>query len=72
MPCLMGDGINENKRASMRMLGYDCDESAPAWVGPRPVTPDGRALIGELSPNVYVAGGHGMWGLAHGPVTGRP
>ena len=20
---------------------------------------------------VYVAGGHGMWGLAHGPVTGR-
>ncbi|EUA26759.1 D-amino-acid dehydrogenase small subunit domain protein [Mycobacterium intracellulare] len=20
---------------------------------------------------MYVAGGHGMWGLAHGPVTGR-
>lgn len=33
--------------------------------------PDGRPLIGELVRGVYVAGGHGMWGLAHGPVTGR-
>ena len=41
------------------------------WVGAYPVTPDGRALIGEVSPDVYVAGGHGMWGLAHGPITGR-
>lgn len=41
------------------------------WVGPRPVTPDGRPLVGEMSRDVYVAGGHGMWGLAHGPVTGR-
>jgi D-amino-acid dehydrogenase len=24
-----------------------------------------------MSRGVYVAGGHGMWGLAHGPVTGR-
>ncbi|MBU9767066.1 FAD-binding oxidoreductase [Mycobacterium sp. TNTM28] len=41
------------------------------WVGPRPVTPDGRPLIGEVAQGIYVAGGHGMWGLAHGPVTGR-
>jgi D-amino-acid dehydrogenase len=41
------------------------------WVGPRPVTPDGLPLIGEMSRNVYVAGGHGMWGMAHGPITGR-
>ena len=46
-------------------------ERSDIWVGPRPVTPDGRALIGEMSRGVYVAGGHGMWGLAHGPVTGR-
>jgi D-amino-acid dehydrogenase len=46
-------------------------ERSDIWVGPRPVTPDGRALIGEVSRGVYVAGGHGMWGLAHGPVTGR-
>ncbi|MCT2584822.1 NAD(P)/FAD-dependent oxidoreductase [Actinophytocola gossypii] len=42
------------------------------WVGPRPVTPDGRPVVGEVRPpNVYVAGGHGMWGMVHGPVTGR-
>lgn len=46
-------------------------ERSDIWVGPRPVTPDGRPLIGEISRGVYVAGGHGMWGLAHGPVTGR-
>jgi D-amino-acid dehydrogenase len=46
-------------------------ERTDVWVGSRPVTPDGRPLIGEVSRNVYVAGGHGMWGLAHGPVTGR-
>ncbi len=46
-------------------------ERSDIWVGPRPVTPDGLPLIGEMSRNVYVAGGHGMWGLAHGPVTGR-
>jgi D-amino-acid dehydrogenase len=47
------------------------DARSDIWVGPRPVTPDGRPVIGETSPGVYVAGGHGMWGLAHGPVTGR-
>jgi D-amino-acid dehydrogenase len=46
-------------------------ERSDIWVGPRPVTPDGRPLVGEISRNVFVAGGHGMWGLAHGPVTGR-
>ncbi len=46
-------------------------ERDDVWVGAYPVTPDGRALIGEVSPGVYVAGGHGMWGLAHGPITGR-
>lgn len=46
-------------------------ERTHEWVGPRPVTPDGRPLIGAVAPGVYVAGGHGMWGLAHGPVTGR-
>jgi D-amino-acid dehydrogenase len=29
-------------------------------------------LIGATrSPKMFVAGGHGMWGLAHGPVTGK-
>ncbi|MFD7657500.1 NAD(P)/FAD-dependent oxidoreductase [Actinosynnema sp. NPDC059797] len=60
--------------ASARPLldGVRWDQRRDVWVGPRPVTPDGRALIGAVrAPHVYVAGGHGMWGLAHGPVTGR-
>ncbi|ORA17259.1 hypothetical protein BST12_19925 [Mycobacterium angelicum] len=28
-------------------------------------------MIGVVSRDVYVAGGHGMWRLAHSPVTGR-
>ncbi|KOX28825.1 amino acid dehydrogenase [Saccharothrix sp. NRRL B-16348] len=60
--------------ASARPLldGVRWEERRDVWVGPRPVTPDGRPLIGEVRvPGVYVAGGHGMWGLAHGPITGR-
>ncbi|MET8158446.1 FAD-dependent oxidoreductase [Sphaerisporangium sp. NPDC005289] len=60
--------------ASARPLlrGVHWEERTDAWVGPRPVTPDGRPLIGATAaPTVYVAGGHGMWGLAHGPITGR-
>ncbi|CAJ1501180.1 FAD-dependent oxidoreductase [[Mycobacterium] kokjensenii] len=52
--------------------GVRWDERTDEWVGPRPVSPDGRPLVGEVSPHtVYVAGGHGMWGMTHGPVTGR-
>jgi D-amino-acid dehydrogenase len=57
--------------ASPLLEGVRWAERSDVWVGPRPVTPDGSALIGEISRNVYVAGGHGMWGLAHGPITGR-
>lgn len=60
--------------ASVRPLldGVWWADRTDIWVGPRPVTPDGRALIGATrTPGVYVAGGHGMWGLAHGPITGR-
>ncbi|HEX7323532.1 MAG TPA: FAD-dependent oxidoreductase [Mycobacterium sp.] len=47
-------------------------ERDDVWVGPRPVSPDGRPLVGEVVRRaVYVAGGHGMWGMTHGPVTGR-
>lgn len=51
--------------------GVRWSERSDVWVGPRPLTPDGRPLIGQTAPRTYVAGGHGMWGLAHGPVTGR-
>jgi D-amino-acid dehydrogenase len=54
------------------LQGIDLDTRTDEWVGSRPVTIDGLPLIGATtSPNVYVAGGHGMWGITLGPVTGR-
>ncbi|MEU8247817.1 FAD-dependent oxidoreductase [Nonomuraea sp. NPDC048916] len=54
------------------LSGVSWEERTDTWVGPRPVTPDGRPLIGAThAPGVYVAGGHGMWGFTHGPATGR-
>ncbi|RLP80670.1 FAD-dependent oxidoreductase [Mycetocola lacteus] len=50
--------------------GVDLDDRSNEWVGSRPVTPDGLALIGRTrAPGVYVAGGHGMWGMVLGPIT---
>lgn len=52
--------------------GVDLDRRTDEWVGSRPVTTDGLPLIGATtSSRVFVAGGHGMWGIALGPVTGR-
>lgn len=52
--------------------GVDLDSREDEWVGSRPVTPDGLPLVGRTAaPGVYVAGGHGMWGMVLGPATGR-
>jgi D-amino-acid dehydrogenase len=52
--------------------GIDVDDRRDDWVGPRPLTPDGMPLIGSTATSgVYVAGGHGMWGMTLGPVTGK-
>lgn len=59
---------------SVRSLlpGVDMDQRHDEWVGSRPCTTDGLPLIGvSSSPRVFVAGGHGMWGMALGPVTGK-
>ncbi|WP_432559920.1 NAD(P)/FAD-dependent oxidoreductase [Granulicoccus sp. GXG6511] len=54
------------------LRGVDLDDRADEWVGSRPCTADGLPLIGATaSPRVFVAGGHGMWGITLGPVTGR-
>ncbi|KUI38265.1 FAD-binding oxidoreductase [Mycobacterium sp. GA-2829] len=52
------DGVRWAERTDIRVVSS-------------PVSPDGRPLIGEISRAVYAAGGHGLWGLTHGPVTGR-
>jgi D-amino-acid dehydrogenase len=52
--------------------GVRWTERDEIWVGPRPLSPDGRPLVGEVSEHrIYVAGGHGMWGMKQGPATGR-
>ena len=52
--------------------GIDWQDRKEEWVGPRPCTPDGLPLIGATrSPRVFVGGGHGMWGITLGPLTGK-
>lgn len=52
--------------------GANFDDRQDEWVGSRPVTPDGLPQIGPTaSPRVVIAGGHGMWGVTLGPLTGR-
>jgi D-amino-acid dehydrogenase len=60
-------------RASQPMLtGVDWNNITDVWVGPRPVSCDGMPLIGATnSADVFVAGGHGMWGITLGPITGK-
>ena len=52
--------------------GADLNDRHDEWVGARPVTSDGLPVIGATTdPRVFVAGGHGMWGVLLGPITGR-
>jgi D-amino-acid dehydrogenase len=54
------------------LRGADFDARVDEWVGARPCTPDGLPLVGATSSSrVFVAGGHGMWGITLGPVTGQ-
>ncbi|MEE2035454.1 NAD(P)/FAD-dependent oxidoreductase, partial [Rhodococcus chondri] len=54
------------------LRGVEWEARTEEWVGSRPCTADGLPLIGGTrSPRVFVAGGHGMWGVALGPLTGR-
>lgn len=58
--------------AQPMFTGVDWTARKEEWVGSRPCTADGLPLIGATrSPRVYVGGGHGMWGIALGPLTGR-
>ena len=54
------------------LAGVDPGTRQDEWVGARPCTPDGLPVIGRTrSARIFVAGGHGMWGITLGPVTGR-
>lgn len=72
------DPLNADRVAAIRrsgeplLTGVNWDDQQDVWVGGRPVTVDGLPLIGETKvPGVYVNGGHGMWGITLGPLSGR-
>jgi D-amino-acid dehydrogenase len=60
-------------RASIRLLGYACDDATPSWVGPRPVLPDYLPAIGRASdaPWLYYAFAHQHIGLTLSAVTAK-
>ncbi len=59
-------------QAQVLLRGAHLDQREDEWVGARPCTADGLPLIGVTKdPRVFVAGGHGMWGMTLGPVTGK-
>jgi len=60
------------KAARPLLEGADFDDRRDEWVGSRPCTADGLPLIGpSSSPRVFVGGGHCMWGIFLGPLTGQ-
>ncbi|MFL1375796.1 NAD(P)/FAD-dependent oxidoreductase [Nocardiopsis protaetiae] len=59
-------------QARSLLKGAHLDDRRDEWVGARPCTADGLPLVGVgRDPRVHVAGGHGMWGVFLGPVSGR-
>ncbi|AMT72439.1 NAD(P)/FAD-dependent oxidoreductase [Mycobacteroides immunogenum] len=59
-------------RAAAPMLRVRDWDVQDVWVGPRPMSHDNLPLVGATKlPGVYAAGGHGMWGILQGPITGQ-
>jgi D-amino-acid dehydrogenase len=70
---LRPDRIEHMKReAAPYLSGIDWDSCTDHHVAPRPMTPDGKPLIGPVpgSERVIVATGHNMLGLSLGAATG--
>ncbi|GAB3475091.1 NAD(P)/FAD-dependent oxidoreductase [Nocardiopsis coralliicola] len=67
------DRVRRMVEAARPMLrGVDWSARSEEWAGSRPLTADGLPLVGPTaSPRVHVAGGHGMWGIIYGPLTGK-
>ena len=64
------DALVKSARPWLRGVAWNTIRDV--WVGPRPVSADGLPLIGATrSPRVFVAGGHGMWGMTLGPVCAK-
>ena len=60
------------RSAQPLLRGVDWASMRDVWVGPRPVSADGMPLVGASGvPGIFVAGGHGMWGITLGPISGK-
>jgi D-amino-acid dehydrogenase len=60
------------RAAAPLLAGARPGERTEEWLGARPCTPDGLPVLGATqSDRVFVAGGHGMWGITLGPASGR-
>lgn len=60
------------RSAEPLLSGVDFSARRDVWVGARPVTVDNLPLVGPTAaPGVWTAGGHGMWGITLGPITGK-
>ncbi|KNX36099.1 NAD(P)/FAD-dependent oxidoreductase [Luteipulveratus halotolerans] len=70
---LNADRVEAIVRSGRPLLtGVDWDDREDVWVGGRPVTVDGLPLVGATKvPRVWVNGGHGMWGITLGPLSGQ-
>lgn len=73
-----GAKFDSVRGAQLKRLGQRAVPSAhwetakELWSGGRPISNDGLPMIGEThTKNVYVNGGHGMWGITLGPISGR-
>ncbi|NUL60427.1 FAD-binding oxidoreductase [Brevibacterium luteolum] len=51
--------------------GINLADTRDHWVGPRPVSTDGRPVTRRIGDRVTAATGHGMWGVVFGPITGE-
>ena len=68
---VMTDGAG-TKPAAAALTTVDWSSARDHWVGARPVTSDGLPLIGATAtPGLHVTGGHGMWGMTLGPLSGK-
>lgn len=62
------------RSAFRRYLGrWPAGREERVWAGLRPLTPDGLPLLGRIPAydNLYVATGHGMYGVTLAPATGE-
>lgn len=75
----LDSSINQRRVHAIRravrqyLVGLDDYELLEIWQGLRPLSPDGLPIIGRSQRwrNLIIATGHGMLGLALGPITGK-